>query len=703
MFLSPQKIKFEVLKSLREVDNRLCADCDDTLFNESKNVYARLLPQPSGWICQNCMLSYRRVLSPKIPCKVKSVQDEWTSDDYTLLMKCGSNVKSNRHWERYFPKESSWKIVKISSQSSNDDRDKWIKAKYFNGVFTIPNDIDTKREEFPGLAVIPRQETILPTRLVDYYLVIGFGRFQEYTGKLSSTKFAPEDVIIQPSILSSYPPKNSLKDMEIPDMLCNMVFPLGMKLSSDERQPLNFPIVMTDVYGCRIYGSVLIIYEPLDPMTVDDIIIRIETEKPKKMFNSTSTVYVPKAVVLLSHYPFFHLFSTALKQFYRISLVASPLPLERVITNFVHEVPLPPQGRVEVVIGIADVMFQLRRPPPNQLPMVDFSYRPLFMCISIDNVLTIFRCMILEVSVCFTSSQLSILTAVQEAFLSFLFPFSWQGIYIPVIESSMLNILDAPVPFIVGVPLVLMQTINFKDRPSGVLYVDVDGDKLSFGDSDQLQVSTFNQMVPQLPNKPAVKLREKLNEFGAVVYRSSTDLLATADRAFPRKGHLLPIPSGIYFDNGIVRQRPLSSKADKALLQIPVLCTYAFSKILDESVAVDEDMKQSRLSSPPSAAAYQPDTIFDPKNNFAWNDKFDAREIRGAFLRFFVACLSDYAEIIAKSSSGGLQASMLESKRVTSVRVDSGYQPSLASYDTDATISKEDEPFARHLSVQILV
>eukprot|EP00953_Heterococcus_sp_UTEX-ZZ885_P005663 3519-Heterococcus_DN1.PRE.1 len=56
-------------------------------------------------------------------------------------------------------------------------------------------------------------------------------------------------------------------------------------------------------------------------------------------------LYCPKALLLLSHYPFYNVYSQFLQQLYRISLSEAPVPIERYISNFVCEVPLPPQGQ----------------------------------------------------------------------------------------------------------------------------------------------------------------------------------------------------------------------------------------------------------------------------------------------------------------------------------------------------------------------
>ena len=104
------------------------------------------------------------------------------------------------------------------------------------------------------------------------------------------------------------------------------------------------------------------------------------------------------------------------------------MPIERYVINFLQEVPLPPPGRVDIRYFMPNNMkITLSRPSPNKLPMVDFSYRPLFACLSVENIIVIFQCLCAELTVCICSDNLSLLTPVQEALLSFLFPLVWQG------------------------------------------------------------------------------------------------------------------------------------------------------------------------------------------------------------------------------------------------------------------------------------
>lgn len=43
------------------------------------------------------------------------------------------------------------------------------------------------------------------------------------------------------------------------------------------------------------------------------------------------------------------------------------------------------------------------------------------------------------------------LMLVAECICALIFPFSWENVYVPILPSSLIHFLDAPVPFIMGV------------------------------------------------------------------------------------------------------------------------------------------------------------------------------------------------------------------------------------------------------------
>jgi len=222
--------------------------------------------------------------------------------------------------------------------------------------------------------------------------------------------------------------------------------------------------------------------------------------------------------VVLSHYAFHNAWRSYLQQLYRISLAGAPLPIERYIANFVMELPLPPRGLVEVKFGFIDRNCNIARPPVNRLPLCDFSYRPLFGTLSVNNIITVMSNLLVETRIALCSKHYSLLGPTCEALLQLLFPLVWQGAYIPIMPSVMTDILDAPVPFLVGLHSSYLDNTLPEHRPRGVVFVDLDHDVVHLGLEDD---SPHRRVPPCLPEKDVDKLRKKLEEFGSPAYVAS--------------------------------------------------------------------------------------------------------------------------------------------------------------------------------------
>jgi hypothetical protein len=244
------------------------------------------------------------------------------------------------------------------------------------------------------------------------------------------------------------------------------------------------------------------------------------SKNTKSTMDAASThsdvIFLPKCLVVLSHYPFFDLWRKFLLQIYRIVLVKAPLPIERFIANFVCEVPLPPPGRIQIKFGftVKDI-WSIQRPPDNQLPLINFSYRPLFASLSVSNVMVIVACLLQETRVALVSRHYALLGPVAEALLSMLFPFTWQGLYLPVMPYSLQDILDAPIPYLVGLHSRYLSETPPQRRPHGVVFVDLDRDVVHLGFDDN---TSTPRRTPSLPERPALKLKKQLDEFGATAY-----------------------------------------------------------------------------------------------------------------------------------------------------------------------------------------
>jgi len=124
-----------------------------------------------------------------------------------------------------------------------------------------------------------------------------------------------------------------------------------------------------------------------------------------------------------------------------------------------------------VTFGFVDYC-TIARPPHNHLPLVNVSYRPLFSTLSVGNVILSLGLLLQETRLVLCSSHYSLLTPVAETLQSLLFPVVWQGAYIPMVPYDMLDILEAPMPFLFGLPGRYLNEHPASERPLGVVFCD---------------------------------------------------------------------------------------------------------------------------------------------------------------------------------------------------------------------------------------
>ncbi|KAL2470591.1 DENN (AEX-3) domain-containing protein [Abeliophyllum distichum] len=116
--------------------------------------------------------------------------------------------------------------------------------------------------------------------------------------------------------------------------------------------------------------------------------------------------------------------------------------------------------------------------------------------LSLESVLALVTGVLLEKQVVVLCPNLGILSAVVLSLIPIIRPFEWQSLFLPILPGKMLDFLDAPVPFIVGIQHKLADP---KMKTSNLVHVNVVKD----------QVKTCN--LPQLPQR-----KELISELGPI-------------------------------------------------------------------------------------------------------------------------------------------------------------------------------------------
>jgi len=111
--------------------------------------------------------------------------------------------------------------------------------------------------------------------------------------------------------------------------------------------------------------------------------------------------------------------------------------------------PFPSKGGTLVLDG-NPATFRLTR-SSNDYEYLDYvSFEPIFNSLSVKTILTIFMALVEERRIIGLGLTLPQISACMNAITALVYPFSCQHVFIPILPRSLINMVEAPVPFIIG-------------------------------------------------------------------------------------------------------------------------------------------------------------------------------------------------------------------------------------------------------------
>ncbi|KAF2076344.1 hypothetical protein CYY_002350 [Polysphondylium violaceum] len=109
----------------------------------------------------------------------------------------------------------------------------------------------------------------------------------------------------------------------------------------------------------------------------------------------------------------------------------------------------------------------------NSKSISEWAISGAFLNLTLENILKILGAVLLEQRVVFVCENLSTLSSVCFSMVSFIHPFIWQGLFMPILPLALVDYLEAPVPFIAGVQV--LRKKNFEG-----LIVDISNNKIIY-------------------------------------------------------------------------------------------------------------------------------------------------------------------------------------------------------------------------------
>lgn len=407
---------------------------------------------------------------------------------------------------------------------------------------------------------------------IDYFLVIGLNPEIALNDWLYEAEIDELNIIypdkMRPKIISSFPPflKHTIA---YDDSLVKHCFPNNFKIieSKTKPNPEIFSFILDNNYFSihypQKYLSCLICYESISEykklFDKNNLLsrtnvhsgsnINIETMKnsnissistlsntnnqnslnnninsPQMFFNAKNkNYYIPKCLMFISLYPFFGEYEKILSQLYYYSLKEQvTIPIDKIIENLIIEIPVPPRGIFNVEYTLIDNQIEIKQNLMNQLPLIDIDLKILFNFFSVEQIVDIYRFIILESRVLFFSKNVVLLNPFIYGMLSLLYPFHYQYQIVTILPKENFETLESITPFIAGIN----QSYNknfFSEKgltlSDNIVIVDIDSKKiLIVNGEDNTTICSDNYdseykkegFIPQFPKGHKKNLEKEL-------------------------------------------------------------------------------------------------------------------------------------------------------------------------------------------------
>lgn len=269
-----------------------------------------------------------------------------------------------------------------------------------------------------------------------------------------------------PTVLWKFP--QDFGDQDVLQTVPKFCFPFDMERVSQTQVGQNFTFVLTDIESKQRFGFCRL----------------------------TSGCRV--CICLLSYLPWFEIYYKLLNTLADYLLKHQEDDLNDMLETL-HNQPVPkPNTPVNLSVHSCFIA-----PDINRLPTIPESRNltEYFVAVDVNNMLHLFASMLHERRIIITSSKLSTLTACVHGSTALLYPMHWQHIFIPVLPPHLLDYCCAPMPYLIGVHLSLLERVKSRSLED-VVILNVDTNTLESPTDD----------LHNLPSDVVSSLKSKLKK-----------------------------------------------------------------------------------------------------------------------------------------------------------------------------------------------
>ena len=225
-------------------------------------------------------------------------------------------------------------------------------------------------------------------------------------------------------------------------------------------------------------------------------------EQEDKSLNKYSKTYqykyyfIPKCICLISIHPYIKLFQEILSLIYKYSLSCQQIPIEKIITNLLIEVPIAPRGLYSINFNLLNSVKTLERSNNNELLLTEIDLRNIYHNINLDIQIEVIKHILLGSKIIFFSKNLNILTEAIITFLFLIFPFKYSYQVTSYLNKNNYIILESISPYFIGINETYNSDFFTKNdiiiKGMDILIVDIDNNSTELLSED---------IFPDFPSK----------------------------------------------------------------------------------------------------------------------------------------------------------------------------------------------------------
>ncbi|XP_035268939.1 DENN domain-containing protein 1B isoform X2 [Anguilla anguilla] len=253
-----------------------------------------------------------------------------------------------------------------------------------------------------------------------------------------------------PAVLWKFP--QDFGDQEVLQTVPKFCFPFDVERVSQNQVGQNFTFVLTDIESKQRFGFCRL------------------------------TSGCRLCICLISYLPWFEIYYKLLNTLADYLAKHQENDLNDMLGSlYGHPVPKPDSA---VSLSVHSYFIA---PDVNGIPTIPESRNltEYFVAVDVNNMLHLYASMLHERRIIITSSKLSTLTACVHGSAAMLYPMYWQHIFIPVLPPHLLDYCCAPMPYVIGVHLSLLERVKSRSLED-VVILNVDTNTLE-SPSDDLQ------------------------------------------------------------------------------------------------------------------------------------------------------------------------------------------------------------------------